>query len=154
MATATAAPPSNPLRTVLKSLGGFADKATLRGKALNKAETVLTDAFGRLSNSDAYLRFAGKAMERSFILTAQTNKAVERTLKAARIPSATTLHEVHAMASGLDEKLDALSCQMEMLMDRLDTIEARLGALEAGPVAMVTPEAPARKSARRKGGEA
>ena len=129
--TTAAAASFNPLRSVLKALGGFADVTTLRGKAVKKTERTLTQAFERLSGSDTYLRFAGKAMERSFILQAQTNRAFERTLRAARVPSAAELHEVHFITTGLDDKLDALSCQMEMMMDRLDTIEQRMSQLEA-----------------------
>ena len=121
----------NPLRSVLKALGGFADTATLRGKALKKTEGVLTQGFGRLAGSDAYLRFAGKAMERSFIIQAQTNRAIERSLKGMRIPSAAELHEVHFLATGLDDKLDALGCQIELVMDRLDAIQSRLDAIDA-----------------------
>lgn len=132
MATAQSERSFNPLRSTLKALGGFADLTTRRGRALKKWEDVMTSGFNRLAGNDAYLRYVGKAMERSFILQAQANRAVERTLKAARVPSAAELHEVHYVTTGLDEKLDALGCQLEVMMDRLESIESRLQALEAG----------------------
>lgn len=130
--------PFNPVTSFLQALGSLADASTLQGKGLKMWEDAMTGGFNRLANNDLFLNQVGRAMERSFLMKAHANQSMETALKAMRIPSAGELEEVHALSSQIDGKLDALGCQLEVLMERIEALDRRLEAIERGAAPAAT----------------
>ena len=110
----------NPLARVLKTIGYLTDPATAPGKAFTFTERRLTALVERLARNDTYLSLAGGAMTRGFRARAQAISLTEETLRAMRLPTSSEVHELRAEVRRAREEIEALSAQMEVLIQALE----------------------------------
>ncbi|MCC6556777.1 MAG: hypothetical protein IT372_27790 [Polyangiaceae bacterium] len=120
-----------PLARALKAIGYLTDPATLPGKAFNFWERSMTRAFERLAASETYLGVAGGMMERGFRAQAQAVALAEDALRAARLPTASDVIDLRAELRAAHEEIEALSAQLELVLEALERIERR--AAPPGP---------------------
>lgn len=132
----------NPMRMWLKAMGTLADSATMQGKAVKMLEERMSRSITKLSGSDAFLEQMGKAMERSYLMRAQANRNLEKALASMRIPSTSDIDDLRELMLNLTDKVEALGFQMEEVVERMESLEARMDAQN---------KAPAKRAPRRGG---
>jgi len=114
----------NPFATVLKALGSLANPETKQGKAFKTAESKATRVFTRLAANNFYLNFAGRSMELAFLMRSQFNLNTEMWLKLWRLPTTSDIDDLREQIYGLNGTVDAMSHQLEYLLDHLQAINA------------------------------
>ena len=69
--------------------------------------------FDKLARSETFLGQTAKALEGSFLLKSQFDRALEGSLKAMRMPTSSDLEAVHKRLDALERRLDQIADQLE-----------------------------------------
>lgn len=121
----------NPFALLLKALGSLANPETKQGKAFKNVEGKATKLFTRLAANNFYLNFAGRSMEMAFLMRSQFNLNMETWLRVWRMPTTSDIDDLREQLYDLNGTVDAMSYQLEYLLDHLQAINEGL-ATNAG----------------------
>jgi hypothetical protein len=107
----------------MKVLGNLTSPETRTGRAFKGFERFTTRAAGGLATNDFYLNFAGKQLERTFLLQATWNAWLEKVLRMWRMPTSSDLTELRNEVRRMHDHLEAMGIQSEFLLERLERLQ-------------------------------
>lgn len=131
MAEESKRPKRNLVARAMKAIGYLTDPKTKPGKAFTFVEQRATRAMERLAQNDKYLMFAGGMMRRGFEAQAQAIEVTEDMLRAMRLTTASDALEIRDRLRVVHEEVEALSSELEVVVESLERIEKKLDALAA-----------------------
>lgn len=131
MAEETKRPKRNLVARAMRAIGYLTDPKTTPGKAFTFVEQKATRTMERLAQNDTYLTFAGGMMRRSFVAQAQAIEMTEDMLRAMRLTTASDALELRDRLRVVHEEVEALSSELEVVVESLERIEKKLTALAA-----------------------
>ena len=127
-----ASPPSKGLLARgLKLVGRLTSPETRTGRAFAKAEKGLTQASSKLSESPTWLRISGGLMRRGFNLRIRRHALQEKALSALRMPASSEVEAMRDQVRRLSHQVEALSSQLETVVDLLERQERSSRATRA-----------------------
>jgi hypothetical protein len=111
----------------LKAIGYLTDPSTKPGKAFAWWEKKVTKAAEKLAQNDLYLNFAGRMMERSFRTHEESVRAMEQLWHLLRMPTSTDVVDLKEQVHHLNDQVEAMSAQLELLLDEIEAMKGRGG---------------------------
>jgi hypothetical protein len=118
----------NLLARAFKLIGTVTDPAaTSSGKLFHRLETGATALLDRLARNDTYLNLAGRMMEQTFLVQAEGARSAETLLHAMRLPTASDLSEVRDQVRKVGDQVEALSLQIEFILEQLEASQKTKG---------------------------
>jgi hypothetical protein len=108
------------LTRLVKGVGHWLGPETPTGKAFVGLEKGLTKTFDRLGRSDRYLNFVGRTLNRGLRARAAYVAYQEEMLHAMRLPSINEIDELRAEVREIHDQMEAISCQLEIVLEALE----------------------------------
>ena len=108
------------LTRVVKGIGHYLGPETPTGKAFVALEKGLSKGFDRLGKSELFLDTVGGGLNRSLRARKLYVDYQENMLHAWRLPTVTEMDELRADVRDLRDQLEAVSSQLELVLEALE----------------------------------
>ncbi len=114
---AASAPPLNRLARGLKLLGRLTSPETPTGQRFVLLEARLTAVSEKLAQDPRWLKLTGELLRQIALFRLRRHAGLEAVLRRLRIPTASEVALVHEQLHRMSDQLEALSTQVELMID-------------------------------------
>lgn len=120
------------LTRAVKTVGRLLGPTTTTGKAFGVVEKNLTKVIDQIGQSDKFLDYVGRSMSKDFRARVRKNSLKENVLHALRLPTSTEVANLRKDVRGLHDQMEALTSQLEVVIESLDKKQAAAQSKENG----------------------